>query len=114
MRFSRPPHLFAALAGSSADHMRECAQFLKDLGIRSQADVARILDIATNPDSLFVTYQDRKRTFNANVRPSLSSQVWGTSVRACVPAASSRHIAVHAIARVVPTLCTQRCVFNRG
>jgi hypothetical protein len=41
---------------------------LKELGLDNPAEIARIVDIATNPQSIFVTFQDRKRSYNASVR----------------------------------------------
>lgn len=36
-----------------------------------QAEIARILDVAMNPNSLFVSFSDGKRARNANVSGSL-------------------------------------------
>ena len=44
------------------------SEFLKSIGFTNQAEIARVLDIAMNPNSLFVTFRDRKRAVNANVR----------------------------------------------
>ena len=43
------------------------AAFLREAGFSSQAEVARVLDIAMNPNSLFVQYNDAKRSRNASV-----------------------------------------------
>jgi hypothetical protein len=43
------------------------ATYLKSIGFVNQAEVARVLDIATNPNSLFVQYNDAKRSRNASV-----------------------------------------------
>eukprot|EP00803_Ostreobium_quekettii_P001260 evm.model.scf_828EXC.4 EVM.evm.TU.scf_828EXC.4 scf_828EXC:28858-30682(+) len=43
-------------------------EFLRSVGFKNQAEVARVLDIAMNPNSLFVTFRDRKRAANANAR----------------------------------------------
>ena len=43
------------------------ANYLKTLGITNQAEVARVIDIAMNPDSLFLNYGDGRRTRNASV-----------------------------------------------
>ena len=41
-----------------------CSNFLRSIGIENRAELARILDIATNPNSLFHTYRDDKRDSN--------------------------------------------------
>ncbi len=41
--------------------------FLKSIGFSNNAEVARILDIAMNPDSLFMDHRG-KRSRNASVR----------------------------------------------
>lgn len=43
------------------------AAYLKTIGVTNQAEVARVLDIAMNPDSLFLSYGDGRRTKNASV-----------------------------------------------
>lgn len=43
------------------------AAYLKTIGITNQAEIARVLDIAMNPDSLFLSYGDGRRTKNASV-----------------------------------------------
>lgn len=43
------------------------ATFLKGIGMKNTAEIARVLDIAMNPNSLFVQYNDAKRSKNANV-----------------------------------------------
>eukprot|EP00877_Chromochloris_zofingiensis_P002313 jgi/Chrzof1/12082/Cz06g20210.t1 len=45
------------------------ATFLKGIGMKNTAEIARVLDIAMNPNSLFVQYNDAKRSKNANARP---------------------------------------------
>jgi len=44
--------------------------FLRSIGIESNADISRVLDVAMNPNSLFVTLRDKKRAGNAHVSPS--------------------------------------------
>ncbi|PNW72907.1 hypothetical protein CHLRE_14g611200v5 [Chlamydomonas reinhardtii] len=44
------------------------ASYLKTIGFTNQAEVARVLDIAMNPDSLFLSYGDGRRTKNASAR----------------------------------------------
>ncbi|GFR42696.1 hypothetical protein Agub_g3618, partial [Astrephomene gubernaculifera] len=44
------------------------AAYLKTIGFTNQAEVARVLDIAMNPDSLFLSYGDGRRTKNASAR----------------------------------------------
>jgi hypothetical protein len=44
------------------------AAFLRELGLENQAEIARIIDIATNPNSLFVQCRDPKRAINDSVR----------------------------------------------
>jgi len=38
----------------------EGSEFLRSLGMTNQAEIARVLDIATNPDSLFLSERDRQ------------------------------------------------------
>eukprot|EP00879_Flechtneria_rotunda_P011513 GHRR01012026.1.p1 GENE.GHRR01012026.1~~GHRR01012026.1.p1 ORF type:complete len:160 (+),score=40.37 GHRR01012026.1:413-892(+) len=45
------------------------ANYLKTIGFTNTAEIARILDIAMNPNSLFVQYNDAKRSKNASARP---------------------------------------------
>src|SRR5690349_3680287 len=42
---------------------------------RVHAEIARVLDVAMNPNSLFVEFNDRKRSRNANVRGPASLQM---------------------------------------
>lgn len=42
--------------------------YLQSLGIESKGEIARILDIAMNPNSLFFTLRDKKRAINIHVR----------------------------------------------
>ncbi|KXZ51865.1 hypothetical protein GPECTOR_11g301 [Gonium pectorale] len=44
------------------------AAYLRTIGLVNQAEVARVLDIAMNPDSLFLSYGDGRRTKNASAR----------------------------------------------
>ena len=54
---------------------QEGADFLRGLGLDNRAEVARILDIAMNPGSLFISFRDRKRSGNPAVRTSSISCV---------------------------------------
>lgn len=45
------------------------ANYLKTIGFTNTAEIARVLDIAMNPNSLFVRYNDAKRSTNVNARP---------------------------------------------
>jgi hypothetical protein len=44
------------------------ANYLKTIGFTNTAEIARVLDIAMNPNSLFVQYNDAKRSTNVNAR----------------------------------------------
>ena len=46
---------------------QEGAEYLQSIGIDSKGEVARVLDIAMNPNSLFLTLRDKKRAINVNV-----------------------------------------------
>lgn len=46
----------------------EGGEFLKSLGMTNQAEISRILDIAMNPDSLFLSPSERRMS-NASVLP---------------------------------------------
>eukprot|EP00882_Tetradesmus_deserticola_P022668 GHRQ01024606.1.p1 GENE.GHRQ01024606.1~~GHRQ01024606.1.p1 ORF type:complete len:218 (+),score=17.08 GHRQ01024606.1:495-1148(+) len=43
------------------------ANYLKTIGFTNTAEIARVLDIAMNPNSMFVQYNDAKRSRNVNV-----------------------------------------------
>lgn len=59
----------AALSGDVDAAYQEGSVFLKSLDPDiSQAEIARVLDIAMNPNSIFVSFRERKRAKNANVR----------------------------------------------
>lgn len=47
---------------------QECSAFLRSIGIDNRAEIARIMDIATNPDSIYATFQGKKRESNSMVR----------------------------------------------
>ncbi|CAG9463889.1 unnamed protein product [Pedinophyceae sp. YPF-701] len=47
---------------------REAAAYLRSLGINNASEVARICDVAMNPNSMFVTFRDRKRNQNKSSR----------------------------------------------
>jgi hypothetical protein len=65
----------AALTGNVSTSFQEAARLLRDLGLENQAEIARILDVAMNPDSLFVSFHDKKRAVNGSVRPSIQVRV---------------------------------------
>ena len=44
-----------------------CSNYLKELGIDNRAEIARVLDIATNPKSLYHMHRDKKREGNSMV-----------------------------------------------
>ena len=49
---------------------QEGSEFLQTIGVESKGEVARILDIAMNPNSLFLTLRDKKRAVNIHVSTS--------------------------------------------
>jgi hypothetical protein len=51
---------------------QDCSNYLKVLGVDNRAEIARILDISTNPRSLYHTFRDKKREGNSLVRTPLS------------------------------------------
>ena len=65
------PHglgVHAALSGEVDPAYQQGSVFLKSLDPEmSPAEVARVLDIAMNPNSIFVSFRDNKRAKNANV-----------------------------------------------
>lgn len=67
----------AALAGGVTSGYSEGSAFLRELGFDNPAEIARVLDIAMNPKSLFVTFRDKKRATNSSVRslPKATSTV---------------------------------------
>ena len=81
----------AALSGEVNTSFQEGAAFLRDLGLENQAEIARILDIAMNPNSLFVSFHDRNRAVNGSVRfRSLPACATSFSRSQCrIPAVSS-------------------------
>ena len=46
---------------------QEGGEYLQTIGIESKGEIARILDIAMNPNSLFLTLRDKKRAVNVHV-----------------------------------------------
>lgn len=61
--------LCAALSGTVDAAYQQGADFLrKRVGLENPAVIARTLDVAMNPNSLFVSFRDKKRSKNANVR----------------------------------------------
>lgn len=50
---------------------QEGGAFLRSIGFEANAEISRILDVAMNPNSLFVTLRDKKRAGNASVSISL-------------------------------------------
>ena len=46
------------------------AEYLRSLGFSNTAEIARVLDIAMNPNSLYSKFRDRKRSVNAFVSSS--------------------------------------------
>jgi hypothetical protein len=59
--------LAAAMQGQVDPVYLEGATFLKTIGFTNTAEIARVLDIAMNPESLFVQYKDSKRSQNSLV-----------------------------------------------
>lgn len=58
----------AALSGQVDSAYQQGADFLrKRLNLENPSVLARTLDVAMNPDSLFVSFRDKKRSKNANV-----------------------------------------------
>ena len=53
-----------------------CSNYLKELGIDNRAEIARILDIATNPKSLYHTHRDKKREGNSMVSLGRDQFMW--------------------------------------
>ncbi|CAL8469544.1 g9085 [Coccomyxa elongata] len=47
---------------------QEGGAFLRSIGFEANAEISRILDVAMNPNSLFVTLRDKKRAGNASAR----------------------------------------------
>ncbi|GMH45525.1 hypothetical protein BSKO_13482 [Bryopsis sp. KO-2023] len=61
--------LSEALKGGDVDEAYvKGGEYLRSLGMTNQAEIARVLDIAMNPNSLFVSFRDSKRANNANAR----------------------------------------------
>jgi hypothetical protein len=59
----------AALSGAVDPAYQQGVAFLrKRVGLENAAVIARTLDVAMNPNSLFVSFRDKKRSKNANVR----------------------------------------------
>lgn len=60
--------LCAALSGAVDSAYQQGADFLrKRVGLENPAIIAKTLDVAMNPNSLFVSFRDKKRSKNANV-----------------------------------------------
>lgn len=63
----RQSSTFAGMQGSVDPVYLAAANYLKSIGFTNTAEIARVLDIAMNPNSLFVRYNDAKRSTNVNV-----------------------------------------------
>ena len=48
-------------------HYAEGAQYLKSLGFRNASEISRILDIAMNPNSLYLKDKHKRRSVNSSV-----------------------------------------------
>lgn len=60
--------LYAALSGAVDSAYQQGAEFLRArVGLENPSIIARTLDVAMNPNSLFVSFRDKKRSKNANV-----------------------------------------------
>lgn len=46
---------------------QECSKYLRELGIDNRAELARIMDIATNPRSIYSAFQGKKGEANPTV-----------------------------------------------
>jgi len=53
---------------------RAGAEYLRTIGIESQGEIMRVLDVAMNKNSLFGRHHDKKRAINVNVSPSQHSR----------------------------------------
>ena len=62
------PALDASTSGRVGQTYEEASTFMRSLGFENSTETMRILDIAMNPNSL---YLDRKRSINSNVRSLL-------------------------------------------
>eukprot|EP00878_Enallax_costatus_P026985 GHUV01029002.1.p1 GENE.GHUV01029002.1~~GHUV01029002.1.p1 ORF type:complete len:135 (+),score=21.59 GHUV01029002.1:152-556(+) len=61
------PVLKSGMQSSVDPDYLAAANYLKSIGFTNTAEIARVLDIAMNPNSLFVQYNDAKRSTNVNV-----------------------------------------------
>ncbi len=65
---------------------QEGSQYLQTIGIESKGEIARILDIAMNPNSLFFTLRDKKRAVNVHVcsHPNIASCLMLHELSPCI------------------------------
>ncbi|KAF6253172.1 hypothetical protein COO60DRAFT_463350 [Scenedesmus sp. NREL 46B-D3] len=63
------PVLKSGMQGQVDTAYLAAANYLKTIGFTNTAEMARVLDIAMNPNSMFVQYNDAKRSTNVNARP---------------------------------------------
>jgi hypothetical protein len=62
------PHVHAARFGVAVDPAyTEGAVYLKSIGINNPAEIAKVLDIAMNPNSLFIDVSAKRGGRNASV-----------------------------------------------
>ncbi|KAK9811922.1 hypothetical protein WJX72_012502 [[Myrmecia] bisecta] len=54
--------------GTVDEAYRSGGAYLRTLGLESLPEITRILDVAMNPNSLYNTYRDKKRSYNVNAR----------------------------------------------
>eukprot|EP00798_Chlamydomonas_sp_ICE-L_P030417 gene30417-35422_t len=63
-----PKEIAFAKRDKEIEMYHQSASYLKTMGFTNQAELSRVLDVATNPDSLFVTSEGMKMR-NVNARP---------------------------------------------
>jgi len=57
----------AGVEREEVPHYAEGAQFLKSIGIQHASEISRVLDVAMNPNSLYLKDRHKRRSVNVNV-----------------------------------------------
>lgn len=61
----------AGVEREEVPHYAEGSQFLKSIGFQNVSEISRVLDIAMNPNSLYMKDRHKRRSVNVNVCSTL-------------------------------------------
>lgn len=64
-------------------HYAEGAEYLRSIGFRNASEISRVLDIAMNPNSLYLKDRHKRRSVNSSVSIGIIEQGSLVSYEAC-------------------------------